>query len=81
MQHENESRTERHERIDAERGYITDGGIVVCGECRTSARFDDAINRRVVPSEVAAAEPFNPSAGDDWCSVCDRNITRKHREV
>ena len=26
-------------------------------------------------------EPYNPQEGDDWCSVCDANITAQHEDI
>ena len=65
--------SERRERIRAVRGYVTDGGIVICGACRDDAVFSPAGTPG--RDELIASERYNPQAGDDWCSICDRDIT------
>lgn len=72
--HAQMSASERQERYRADRGYIGNGGtfdgIVICGDCMTNVLYSDPGAYR-----DAQFERYNPSAGDDFCSVCDRDIT------
>jgi hypothetical protein len=76
------SASERAERIRAVRGYIGTDGIVICGSCMDEHRYRAAgsVAESATFAE-AAYEPYNPTEGDDWCSVCDRDITGTWRHL
>ena len=74
--------TERQERYRATRGYIGTGGIVICGACFDDQRFQAALSTSErTRFQGEEWERFNPGEGDDWCSICDRDITRTWRET
>lgn len=72
---------EREQEYRSDRGYIGTGGIVICGQCREDLRFAAAFDlAKAAAFQQEAWERYNPAEGDDWCSICDRDITKKWRD-
>lgn len=75
------TQSERREDYKRERGYIGTGGIVICGQCHDDLWFaaaHDVSARAAFDGEQW--ERYNPAEGDDWCSRCDRQISKRWRE-
>ena len=61
--------------------FITTNGLVICGVCAvdtarglvTNGGWDTRRSQAIIRS--AGIDPFVPNEGDDWCSICDREVS------
>lgn len=73
------SASERRERRRAALGFISEGGIVACGSCVDSMAADAAQDTTArIRFHTDAWQAYNPTPGDDFCSICDADITGVH---
>src|SRR4051794_36849559 len=68
------------ERDEANHGFVSnESGIVICGACLTDAYFKAVAGGypAIAKAIKVSYERFDPSAGDDWCSNCDKDIPHR----
>jgi hypothetical protein len=67
-------------REEADHGFVSnESGIVICGACLAGAHSNAVAGGYggIATAMRLSYERFDPSAGDDWCSNCDKDIPHR----